>query len=104
MEWSYGKLMYEQEDIKSMDEWSDDKEMTCKIMDEKFDYMWDFSNGIRFIDRLYSSGVCDDTVKMRVANNEANMTFENFAEVFKWIISHSKGNEEYLQWMNNRIA
>lgn len=105
MEWEYGKIMYEQEDINSMEEWSDDKEMACSIMDRKFDYLWDFSKGIRFIDRLYSDGdMDDDMVINRLARNEAEMTFDDFKAVFNWIIDHSKGDEEYLDWMRKRVA
>lgn len=95
MDWEYGKMMLDQGDIESLDEWSDDKEYCCSIMDYKFDYLWDFSNGIHFIDRLYSaykenpdifSKYLDDiTLQERIKNNEAELRFNNFADVREFI-------------------
>lgn len=93
--WEYGKLMLEQGDINSLSEWSDDKEYCCSIMDQELDYLWDFSNGIRFIDRLYSSYkehpdiyteyAEDETMMERIKKNEAEMWFNSFDEVKRFI-------------------
>lgn len=98
--WPYGEEMLEQGDIESLDEWSDDKEFCCSIMDEKFDYLWDFENGIHFIDRLYSdfkdypdfsaSFVKDKTMIERIEKNEAELWFNNFDEVKQWIEEHKE--------------
>ena len=100
MDWSYGKAMLEQEDIKSLDEWSDDKEMAYSIMDQRFDYLW---NGLEFTDRLYSDGMTDETVEKRIAAKEAKLKFENFGQVFWWILGHSNGDEDYIEWIKRRI-
>ena len=91
MEWSYGKVMLEQGDISSLEEWSDEKEYCYSIMDCKFDYMWDFENGIYFIDRLYSefklnpNAPIDDVTKHRIEIGEVELWFDNFDEVKKFI-------------------
>lgn len=84
-DWEYGKAMLEQDSIASLDEWSNDKEKACSIMDERLDYHWDFSNGIRFIDKLYESGIIDNEVQARIDRNEAEMFFDSFEDVFAWI-------------------
>lgn len=91
MQWIYGEMMLEQGDIESLDEWSDDKEYCCSIMDQRLDYLWDFSNGIHFIDRLYSDrelnpdAWIDDTTKHRIEIGEAELWFDNFDKVKKFI-------------------
>ena len=93
--WEYGSAMLEQGDIISLGEWSDDKEYCCSVMDKEFDYLWDFSGGIHFIDRLYSdykdypniftNYLKDDTMRGRIERNEAELWFNNFNEVKQFI-------------------
>ncbi len=81
--WEYGNIMLEQGNIFSLDEWSDEKEYCCSVMDREFDYLWDFSKGIHFIDRLYSErpDIYDKTM------DEAELWFDNFDEVRQFINS-----------------
>lgn len=93
--WEYGNAMLGQGDIASLEEWSDDKEYCCAIMDQEFDYLWDFDNGIHFIDRLYSDYkvqpdiyadyLQDDTLKKRIDKGEAELWFNSFDEVREFI-------------------
>lgn len=93
MKWSYGKIMLEQGDIASLDEWSDDKEYCCSIMDQRLDYLWVLGKGIHFIDRLYSdyklnpNAWIDDTTRHRIETGEAELWFDDFDSVKKFIVS-----------------
>ena len=105
MEYVYGKQMLEQGDITSLDEWSDDKEKACSIMDCKFDYLWDFSKGIRFVDRLYDSGEKDAEVQARIDRNEHELFFDSFEDVFAWIRKHmpkTEGHDEVDRILSER--
>lgn len=103
MNWEYGIEMLEQGDITSIDEWSNDKEYCCSIMDMEFDYLWDFSNGIHFIDRLYSvyrehpdfytEYLEDDTMVKRIEKNEAELWFDSFDDVRRFIKNKRKEND-----------
>lgn len=95
--WEYGNTMLEQGDIASLEEWSDDKEYCCSIMDQEFDYLWDFSKGIHFIDRLYSDYkdnpniytdyLEDNTMRERIKKGETELWFNSFDEVKQFIDS-----------------
>lgn len=87
--WEYGNIMLEQGNISSLDEWSDEKEYCCSIMDRELDYLWDFSKGIHFIDRLYSEhpDIYDKTIATKDTQNEAELWFDNFDEVRQFINS-----------------
>ena len=95
--WEYGNTMLEQGDITSLKEWSDDKEYCCSVMDQEFDYLWDFSKGIHFIDRLYSDYkdnpniytdyLKDDAMRGRIEKGEAELWFNSFDEVKQFIDS-----------------
>ena len=104
MKWEYGMQMLEQGDIQSAKEWSDDKEMALSIMDQHFDYRWQFDNGkIKFIDALYDSSMNDETVEQRKKNGTAVMVFDNFEDVFRWILKESKGRTWYGKAIENRL-
>ena len=98
--WTYGKMMVDQEDIASLDDWSDDKEYCFSVMDQKLDYLWSIQDGkIHFIDRLYSDYknnpitfadyAKDQTMMERIKHNEAELWFDNYDEVRKFINSRS---------------
>ena len=94
MEWEYGELMLEQGDIESLDNWSDDKEYVYSTMDENFDYMWrEDSDGIHFIDRLYSCGIEDETTKERYELNELELHFKTIEEAKEWLDKKEKENK-----------
>ena len=94
-DWEYGNTMLEQGNIDSLEEWSDDKEYCCSIMDEEMDYLWDFSRGIHFIDKLYSEYrqnpnmyneyTMDKVMVERMDRKEADMWFNSFDEVRQFI-------------------
>jgi len=92
--WPYGEKMLEQEDIESLDDWSDQKEYVYHTMDEIFDYLWnEDENGIHFIDRLRGTGVYDpeDIVgEEREQNGTLELRFKNLDEVEEWIKEHEK--------------
>ena len=102
MDWEYGKLMLEQEDIESLDNWSDDKEYVYSTMDRKFDYLWwEDEKGIHFIDRLWHDygwnkelleSFEDKTIRERMKTNELELHFKTFEEVKEWI--DKKENKE----------
>ena len=97
MIWEYGKLMLEQEDIDSLDNWSDEKEFAYSTMDRKFDYLWSEHNkGIWFIDRLYASGMSDELTEKKKENNELILYFNNIFDVMRWIIN-KKERETYAK-------
>lgn len=104
--WEYGQKKLEQEDIESLEEWSDDKEMAYSIMDREFDYLWwEVCGKIYFKDRLYSCGERDSTVDIRERNGELELSFKTYDEVFKWIIDHSQeSDDEWWGWMKERIG
>lgn len=93
--WEYGRTMLEQGDISSLKEWSEDKEYCCSVMDKELDYLWDFSEGIHFIDRLYSDYknnpriykdyLEDETMRGRIEKKEAELWFNDFNEVKQFI-------------------
>ena len=92
--WMYGEAMLEQEDIESLDDWSDQKEYVYSTMDERFDYLWnEDENGIHFIDRLRGTGYYDPEDEMgneREANGTLELHFKNLDEVEQWIKEHEK--------------
>lgn len=92
--WMYGEAMLEQEDIESLDDWSDQKEYVYSTMDERFDYLWnEDENGIHFIDRLRGTGYYDPEDEMgneREANGTLELHFKNLDEVEEWIKEHEK--------------
>ncbi len=92
--WMYGEVMLEQEDIESLDDWSDQKEYVYSTMDERFDYLWnEDENGIHFIDRLRGTGYYDPEDEMgneREANGTLELHFKNLDEVEEWIKEHEK--------------
>lgn len=108
-DWEYGKIMLKDKVIKSLDDWSDDKEMAYSIMDRKFDYLWWEENGeIWFEDRLYQSfqgDEWDEIIEERMANGTLKIGFENYDDVFRWIVDHSKeSDDEWWDWMKERIG
>ena len=92
----YGELMLRQGDINSLAEWSEDKEEVCSIMDREFDYLWDFSHGIHFIDRLYSYGLCDEKVEEREKKGEVELWFGSFDDVRGWIKEEKRRKIELI--------
>lgn len=90
--WLYGETMLKQEDIESLDDWSDQKEYVYSTMDERFDYLWnEDENGIHFIDRLRGVGYYDpddETGNEREANGTLELHFKNLNEVEEWIKEH----------------
>lgn len=92
--WMYGEAMLEQEDIESLDDWSDQKEYVYSTMDNKFDYMWrEDENGIHFVDRVRGTGVYDpgdETGNRREADGTLELHFNNLDEVEQWIKEHEK--------------
>ena len=82
MNWEYGKAMLEDEQIESLDDWSDKKEYVYSTMDRKFDYLWwEDEKGVHFEDRLYSAGISDDWKN----KDELRLDFKNLDEVIEWI-------------------
>ena len=92
----YGELMLSQGEINSLAEWSEDKEEVCSVMDREFDYLWDFSKGIHFIDRLYSYGLCDEKVKERERKGEVELWFGSFDDVRWWIKEEKRRKIELI--------
>lgn len=92
----YGELMLRQGDINSLAEWSEDKEEVCSIMDREFDYLWDFSKGIHFIDRLYSYGLRDEKVEEREKKGEVELWFGSFDDVRGWIKEEKRRKIELI--------
>lgn len=92
--WPYGEVMLEQEDIESLDDWSDQKEYVYSTMDQIFDYLWyEDKNGIHFIDRIRGTGYYDpedETGNEREQNGTLKLHFKNLDEVEKWIEEHKK--------------
>lgn len=92
--WPYGEAMLEQEDIESLDDWSDQKEYVYSTMDERFDYLWnEDENGIHFIDRLRGTGVYDPEDEMgneREANGTLELHFKDLEAVEQWIEEHKE--------------
>ena len=90
--WLYGETMLEQEDIDSLDNWSDQKEYVYSTMDEDFDYLWnEDENGIHFIDRLRGTGVYDPEDEVgneREKDGTVELHFKNLDEVERWIEEH----------------
>lgn len=86
MNWIYGKQMVKEKAIESLKDWSEEKETTISKMDMYLDYLWyEDENGIHFIDRLYSDGIIDNTVKERQKTNELELHFKNIIEVTKYL-------------------
>ena len=96
MDWEYGKLMLEQGDIDSLDEWSDDKEYVLGTMDQEYDYLWrEDDEGIHFVDKLFSDFgniIGDTTMEKRRETNELILHFKNYKEAIDWIKA-KKGSE-----------
>lgn len=90
--WLYGETLLKQGDLKSLDDWSDQKEYVYQIMDEEFDYLWDEDeNGIHFVDRVRGTGdyIPDDELgNQREADGTLELHFNNLDEVEKWIKEH----------------
>lgn len=104
MKWDYGEIMYDQEDIQSMDKWSDDKEMAFKIMDSWFDYLWRIEDGkIKFTDKLKDSVINDKVLQKREQNGTDELVFDTFEDVFKYILKISKGHEWYVKAVERRL-
>lgn len=91
MNWEYGKIMLDEQAIKSLDDWSDDKEYIYSIMDRKFDYLWaEDEEGIHFVDRLYHDYGDeyideDELLKERKEANELELYFKTIKAVKRWI-------------------
>lgn len=93
MEWEYGKIMLDEGYIKSLDNWSDDKEYVYSTMDRKFDYLWwEDEEGIHFIDRLYHDYSDDkelmnkdNWIRERKENNELELLFKTIEEAKEWV-------------------
>lgn len=97
MNWEYGKFMLDEGYIKSLNEWSDDKEYVYKTMDENFDYLWwEDEEGIHFIDRLYHDYFYDEEdewIKERKENNELELCFKTIKEAKEWLNKKEKENK-----------
>ena len=130
MQYNYGMIMLAQGDIDSMDEWNDDKEMAYSIMDQWFDYVWDDTNGLRFLDRQWTDcmfdceGLPSDEIRNEVIDREddlllerydageVDMQFDSFDDVFRWILKKmedglvngltEEGRKEY-EWVKERV-
>lgn len=119
-EWEYGQIMLEEGDIKSLDEWSMDKEMVGQICDRIFDYMWDYSNGIRLVDRLYAGYENPDGTfsedgyveyKERYGESARDrrvcvLHFNSFEDLWKYFLSkliRIKGCKEERAWIRERL-
>ena len=91
MEWEYGKMLLKEEQIESLDNWSDDKEYAYSIMDRKYDYLWwEDEKGIHFIDRLYHDYGNqyineDELLKKRKEANELELHFKTIEKVIEWL-------------------
>lgn len=90
--WSYGEKMLEQNDIESLDDWSDQKEYVYSTMDLMFDYLWNTDeNGIHFLDRVRGTGIYDSEDEMgnqREQEGTLELHFKNLNEVEQWIKQH----------------
>lgn len=97
MNWEYGKFMLDEGYIKSLNEWSDDKEYVYKTMDENFDYLWwEDEERIHFIDRLYHDYFYDEEdewIKERKENNELELLFKTIEEAKEWLDKKEKENK-----------
>lgn len=103
MNWEYGKIMLEERAIKSLADWSDEREYVYSIMDRKFDYLWwEDEEGIHFIDRLWHDygwnkelleSFEDKTIRERMKTNELELHFKTFEEVKEWIDKKEKSKE-----------
>lgn len=109
-DWVYGKQLLRDGVIETLEGWDDDTEMALCIMDGDFDYLWDFKNGhetkeIYFIDRMYSDGLSDETTEWRRENNELELHFIDWTEVFKWIASQPVDiDDDYWEWIKERLG
>lgn len=105
MKWNYGEEMLHDEAIGSLDEWSDDKEMAFSVMDQVFDYLWyiDDENVISFVDRGFSDGNMDQIAENKMRLGIATLQFVTFEDIFEWILSESRGDEDYYEWMKRRL-
>lgn len=92
MKWEYGKALLGDDQLDSLNNWSDDKEYIYSTMDKKFDYLWwEDKEGIHFIDRLYHDYGNqyineDELLKNRKEANELELHFKTIEEVKKWLI------------------
>lgn len=90
--WRYGKTMLEQEDIESLNNWSDQKEYVYSTMDQIFDYLWhEDEKGIHFVDRIRGTGIYDSEDEIgnqRERNRTLKLHFKNLDEVEQWIEQH----------------
>lgn len=78
MEYWYGQIMYEQESINDMSEWSDKKEIMGRIVDYCFDYLW----------KIYPDGSI--VINSRIKLDEDNTLYE-----FKKLGRNFEGHFEY---------
>ena len=110
MEYTYGKIMLEDENIETLEGWTDDTEMAFSIMDSRFDYLWNYNfdgGKIRFIDRLYNDfkgEEQDNTYKDREKKGTLELEFDNFTEAFEWMINTAAETEDdWYDWVAKRV-
>lgn len=89
----YGNQLFNEHEIDSLEEWNREKEY-LKIADQELDYLWNINTdgSITLIDRAYSSGIIDETVKSRRKMNELEITFEDFPKMINWTIKKALTN------------
>lgn len=87
MDWIRGQFLFEQGYIKSLDEWSDDKERALDDMLQFYDYSYkpEKNGGFHFIDVLYKNNKEDDITRERRNNDELELHFNNIQEVINWL-------------------
>ena len=98
MNWEYGKAMLEDEQVESLDGWSDKKEFVYKTMDREFDYLWyEDEEGFHFIDRIWSDYgtdessyakeliATDELIAERNRDDELEMHFATIDDVIEWL-------------------
>ena len=98
--WEYGKMLLEDDQIESLDNWSKEKDEALYIMDNDFDYLWyEDEKGIHFIDRLWHDygwnkelleSFEDKTIRERMKTNELELHFKTINEIFEWIDNKNK--------------
>ena len=92
MKWDYGEFLVKDGQLKSLNNWSDLKEVILFEMDRNFDYLWwEDEEGIHFIDRLYHDYGNqyineDELLKNRKEANELELHFKTIEEVKNWLI------------------
>lgn len=98
--WEYGNEFDDE-----IGNWSDDKEVGLSVIDEYFDYVWDFKNGkIHLEDYISASGLTwDETATKREAAGILELWFDTFIDLFKWILTNGYTGK-YVDYMKERIA